>query len=446
MPSLDDFTTMSTQSLPGNDEQEKANIPTMPLPSEEQRKLASQHPDEKDEEQRRRAILADFPLPIAPIGSGQPAAGNVPMVQGTPQFNGVPTVQGTPSAPSGLPDASYLASSAPPAPSLIAPPPAPHLRSSATKAAHGSAAKVVIITVTTIVVLSAVGVGIAAYLLTRLQPVISVSSDYKVGSIPVGSIGTVLLVSGHTFSDTSVITFLLDGVPVGNKGVSSDAKGNIKAILTITNRWAVGRHTLTAEDASGYATKNGVTVMIVAQGQANTPGPNGAPPNKSSFKLNIKIQGQDVVTGQQFTDQETLVITGHPDPAGGTVCQPADDGKPHTFAGTYYTFNGVPYPAGIPYRETFTSKCSGTYKGGRLSYAQTVISDTVVWYYNGLAITCVANAPYVNQQLDGTFSSHNTMSGTFSSDSATYTCNRQGYRLSGGDHYDGDWTGQLVAA
>jgi len=157
------------------------------------------------------------------------------MVQGTPQFNGVPTVQGTPSAPSGLPDASYLASSAPPAPSLIAPPPTPHLRSSATKAAHGSAAKVVIITVTTIVVLGAVGVGIAAYLLTRPQPVISVSSDYKVGSIPVGSIGTVLRVSGHTFSDTSMITFLLDGLPIpGNKGVSSDAKGNIKAILTIT--------------------------------------------------------------------------------------------------------------------------------------------------------------------------------------------------------------------
>jgi len=293
--------------------------------------------------------------------------------------------------------------------------------------------KVLLIFLSVVLVLGVSGGGIVAYLLTRPQPVISVTSTYHVGSTPAGSTGTVLHVSARSFSGSSAITFLLDNAPVASgQNVSSDANGNIKADLRITTAWAVGNHTLNAKDASGYVTKVGMAVAIVPQGQAHTPGPNGAPPDDMSFTLNASMQAQDAGTGKQLgSTTETLIITGKPDPSGGSVCQSLDDGQPHSYSGNAGN--------GITYRETFIWSCSGTYKGGKLSYTETATTDKVD-FSNG--ISCVAHTHYVSEHLEGTFTSQNTISGTLSSDSITADCNRGiGTQLTNASK--GSWTAQL---
>ena len=293
--------------------------------------------------------------------------------------------------------------------------------------------KVLLIVLSIVLVLGAGGGGIAAYMLTRPQPVMSVTSTYQVGSTPAGSTSTVVHVSAHSFSGSSTITFLLDNLPVAStQHVSSDADGNVRADLTITSDWTVGKHTLTAKDASNYATKVGVPVVIVPQGQAHTPGPNGAPPDDMSFTLNANVHLQDAGTGKQLgSGTETLIVTGKPDPSGGTVCQSLDDGQPHIYIGNAGN--------GITYSETYVLLCSGTYKGGKLSYTETATSDKVD-YSDG--ISCVPHTPFVFEHLEGTFTSQNTISGTLSSDSVTIDCNR-----SIGTHQfnaqKGSWTAQL---
>jgi hypothetical protein len=293
--------------------------------------------------------------------------------------------------------------------------------------------KVLLIVLSIVLVLGAGGGGIAAYLLTRPQPVMTVTSIYRVGSTLAGSTGTVLHVSAHSFSGSSAITFLLDNLPVAStQHVSSDADGNVRADLTITTAWAVGNHILTAKDANGYTTKVGMPVVIVPQGQAHTPGPNGAPPDDMSFTLNASMQAHDAGTGKQLgSTTETLIITGKPDPSGGSVCQSLDDGQPHSYIGNAGN--------GITYRETFIWSCSGTYKGGKLSYTETATTDKVD-FSNG--ISCVAHTHYVYEHLEGTFTSQNTISGTLSSDSITADCNRGiGTQLTNASK--GSWTAQL---
>jgi len=309
----------------------------------------------------------------------------------------------------------------------------PSMQSPPMQSKSNNRLKVLLIVLSIVLVLGAGGGGIAAYMLTRPQPVMSVTSTYQVGSTPAGSTGTVVHVSARSFSGTSAITFLLDNLPVAStQHVSSDADGNVRADLTITSDWTVGKHTLTAKDASNYAPKAGVPVVIVPQGQAHTPGPNGAPPDDMSFTLNARVQAQDAGTGKQLgSDTETLIVTGKPDPSGGTVCQSADDGQPHTYIGNAEN--------GITYRETSVLTCSGTYRGGKLTYTETVTSDKVD-FSNG--ISCVAHTHYVSEHLEGTFTSQNTISGTLSSDSITADCNRGiGTQLTNASK--GSWTAQL---
>jgi hypothetical protein len=261
----------------------------------------------------------------------------------------------------------------------------------------------------------------------------SVTSAYNVASIPTGSTGTALHANAHSFSGSSAITFLLDNVPVASsQKVNSDGNGNVSADLTITNAWTIGKHTLTAKDASGYATKAGVTVSIVPQGQAHTPGPNGAPVDDLSFLLKANVQVQDAGTGQQLTSTtETLTVLGRPDPSGGTVCQSIDDGQPHIYNGT--TSNGTTY------RETFVLACTGTYKGGKLSYTETATTYKIDFSYG---VSCVAHMPYVLQHLEGSFTSPNTISGTLSGDSITMDCN-QGVGTQQANARKGSWTAQM---
>jgi len=311
----------------------------------------------------------------------------------------------------------------------------PSMQTSPVSSKSNTWLKVLLIGLSIVLVLGAAGGGITAYMLTRPQPVMTVNSTYQVGTTPAGSTNTSLHVSAHSFSGSSTITFLLGSLPVANnQHVSSDANGNVKADLIITSDWPMGTHTLTAKDASGYATKAGVTVAIVPQGQAHTPGPDGAPPDDMSFTLNAHVQYQDAGTGEQLgSDTETLTVTGKPDPSGGSVCKAADDGLSHTYIGSVGN--------GITYRMTLVSTCSGTYKGGKLTYTETATSQKEV-YSDGT--TCQEHTPYVLEHLEGTFTSQNTISGTLSSDSVTTDCNG-----SSGPHQfnynaeKGSWTAQL---
>ncbi len=299
----------------------------------------------------------------------------------------------------------------------------------------GAGLRVLIIAIVVIVILGGAG-GAIAYFLTRPQPVISVTSNYKVGAVPAGSTSTAFHVNGQKFSDNSAITFLLDGTPIpGNSSVQSDAKGNVKADLVVTNGWAVGNHTLTARDAGNYTTKDGVTVTIVPQGEAHTPGPNASPPDDMSFSLSVNIQAQDTVTGKQLTPfLETLMVKGQPDPAGGTVCrQSLNSGQPQTFDST---FNG----STINYHNTYIETCSGTYKSGKLSYVETVTSDQ---YTLSNGATCVAKTPYILQRVDGSFTNSNTISGTYSYDGIQAPCTGGGGGIVTFDPAKGTWTGTI---
>lgn len=286
-----------------------------------------------------------------------------------------------------------------------------------------------------VIALCVVGVGgFALFASSRNQPVpiITVTSAYRVGSTPAGSTGTAFHVEGQQFSPDTAISFLLDGQPVpGAPKVQSDGNGNInRANMIVTADWIQGNHLLTARDTEGNATKTGVPIVIVAQGEANTPGPNGAPPDDANFTLNIVIHRQDAVDGTQLMDhQNTLIIKGQADPAGGVVCAARDDGKPHILK---YTSNGVQVT------ETVIWRCSGTYKAGQFTYIETIIHDDYV-FSDG--VTCSANTPYVYENLQGNFSSPKAISGTYNADTVTLNCDAP-VGLRQFDAETGTWLGQ----
>ena len=307
-----------------------------------------------------------------------------------------------------------------------------------TKVAGGSSVKTIIIVVTTVVVVVAGGIAAAAHFLSGHQPFISITSNYRVGNTLAGAPGTILHISGQQFSSNSAITFLLDGhVAPGNAGTRSDANGNFSANVTITAAWSVGTHTLTARDASNDSTKNGVSVTIVQPGQANTPGPNGAPPDDSSFRLKVTIQAADPNVGEPFDSNPVLIITGHPDPEGGTVCSPDDSGQS-------FTQNGTGYNNGIPYTEVETATCSGTYKASQISYIETDTSASGSFQSNGITTNCVLNNPAVILRLTGAYAGNNTFSGTINYPYVLFTtCDQQGSSF-WQEALQGTWTGTIV--
>ncbi|HEX6777156.1 MAG TPA: hypothetical protein VF099_03090, partial [Ktedonobacterales bacterium] len=284
----------------------------------------------------------------------------------------------------------------------------------------GNGLKIAIIILIVLIVLGGGG-GAAAYFLTRPKPVISLTSQYPqncsspnpTGGTPTGATGTTFHITGQKFSGSSAITFLLDGQAApGAPTVQSDANGNVTANLTVTANWQTGNHTITAKDAGDYTTQAGQSITIVTQGEAGTPGPNGAPADCASFTLHVQVQRADAVNGDQLNSfNDDLQITGQPDPAGGKVCTQDDDGQPKTSTGSDSNGN--------KYTETYVLQCSGSYKNGKLSYKETVTSDRIV-FSDGFS--CTANTPYTLQQLDGTFSSSTAASGTYSEDSTTYNC------------------------
>ncbi|MDQ2714435.1 MAG: zinc ribbon domain-containing protein [Chloroflexota bacterium] len=348
-----------------------------------------------EQAQRPLLVLADAATPFMPAAWGPAATGMAPMAQGIPQLSGVAMAQGGPATFSSLPATTTVASK--PATTWIG----------------TTTGKIVTLLIVSVVVIGGGLAVYAAYILTRPQPAIGVTSAYKVGTLPAGASGTSFHISGHTFSDTSAVTLLLDGRPVpGQPRVQSDAQGNFRADLAVTTAWSPGRHTITARDASDYATKKGTAIIVVSQGQANTPGPHGAPADDANFRFNASLQGQ-YETGTALTAQRLLIVTGQPDPAGGTVCAQDADGTPHTITQTASD--------GSPFRITFALKCSGTYKGGKFSYDETITQGTIVFISSGTTVTCTLNGG--TRHFEGTFS-HGTGSGTFSYPHVTSLCNQ----------------------
>lgn len=272
--------------------------------------------------------------------------------------------------------------------------------------AGASGVKTIIIVVVTVVVVAAGGIGAAAYFFNRPQPLITITSNFKNGNSLVGANGTVLHITGQKFSGNSAITFLLDGnTAPGNPGARSDSNGNFSADVKITGAWSVGTHTLTARDASNYSTKNSVSVIIVQPGVAHTPGPNGAPPDDATFTISLSAKGNYSGSGNQpFTRDETLRITGRPDPAGGTVCQNGDDGQK-------FTASSVTLDTGLAFTQTYSFSCQGSYKGGKITYTEMLVTDVITYTNSGVSCTLVA--PRVNQQVTGSYTSSNTFTGTF---------------------------------
>ncbi|HLV97388.1 MAG TPA: zinc ribbon domain-containing protein [Ktedonobacterales bacterium] len=289
------------------------------------------------------------------------------------------------------------------------------------------------------------GGGVTAYLLlTQPKPTITVSSDYKVGTTLAGSAGTVFHISGQDFSSGATILFLLDGQPApGAQSAQTDGTGAISSTdVTVTTDWALGNHVLTARDSKGYKTQAGVPITIAPQGQAGTPGPSGAPTDSKSFSLSVQGQITNQETGASLGSlQETLIITGQPDPKGGAVCQARDEpnAPPQTIRGNLQTDHGV-----FAYLETIQYACSGSYQVGKLIYIEQAISDQ---YTFETGETCSANTPYTAQHLEGTFSDPTDITGgTYTADQINLQC--QGPTGQFALQFaakTGDWTGSLGA-
>jgi hypothetical protein len=348
-------------------------------------------------------------MPPRPSGQGAPSLPGYPAYgQPVPPYAAPvsapaqPYQQGPQSWGAGMPPAS--------------PPPAPVKK-------HGGA-KIAIIIVILLLVLGGGGGAFYAYYVAHLpRPVINMTGQYRVGTVLAGATDTKFLLTGHDFSASSTIIFLLDGAPApGSIPAQSASDGSVTATLTVTAGWSIGSHTVTAKDATGYVTKAGVPIAIVAQGQAGTPGPNGAPTDSASGTIHatIRVGGQSAALD--------LAVTGSPD--GGKVCGSKADGKSHTLSGTENTMS---------YTETRTLTCSGTYKGGKLSYTETATSD-ILAFNNG--VRCVAKTPYMFAHLEGTFSSATTVSGSFSQDAVSITCSLNGAsKTSNSPARTGTWTG-----
>lgn len=362
-----------------------------------------------EQEKDDRALLA--PLPYPPVPAGPPPA--APFIAGAPPAAGVPAVTGTPGT---------LTSAA----------------SMTAKVGMSAAAKWAIVAVVVVVIVAGTGIGLAAYHFATLpKPVISAASQYHAGGVLAGASDTTLRVDGQKFSANSPITFLLDGKPLALKQVvTSDASGTFQAKLTVMPSWPPGAHTLTARDGNNYTTQKGIQIEIVPQGAANTPGPLGAPPDDASFQIAIALQY--TTNGQSYTGQSTGIVTGHPDPAGGSVCEAYADGKPHVYIEK--TLN-----TGLGYRDTSTYSCNGTYKSGKIALTEMLLADKIEFAPYGSAGVCTLASPQVDEQLSGSYTGNNTFSGTLTYPGiprSLYSCTLNWYffRYSG----QGTWTGQIT--
>src|SRR5262249_21762907 len=131
---------------------------------------------------------------------------------------------------------------------------------------------------------------------------------------------------------------------------------------------------------------------------------------------------------------DSIVITGRPDPAGGITCGPLDDGQPH---------NNPPYSPG--YSETISSTCSGSYQAGKFTYIQMILA----YQQHGPDYTCTAD--FTNHwtfTFQGTFTSPTTIEGTVISarDAVPYNCTNVGATTYPAENNPGAWTGTVTTS
>ncbi|WP_052890735.1 hypothetical protein [Thermogemmatispora carboxidivorans] len=267
------------------------------------------------------------------------------------------------------------------------------------------------------------------------QPTISVESRYSVGNVPAAASGTQLYVSGQHFSPSAMVEFALDGQVMTGRSFQgqSSSQGELACYLNVNSLWPLGTHQLTAIDTSTSKKTAAVAIDIVQQGQAHTPGPHGAPPDDTSFQLNVLIRGKDS-DGQAISYAMQLAVTGQPDPAGGTVCTSDDDQLVHTYDGSVQ---------GVPYHQRWIARCSGTYRQGHIRYMRLMVEDSYVFTKGNTKITCTAPSSFEAMTLVGDFSSSQLASGNYSAPYTSLQCDH------GATDYlpsaRGTWTGVLAS-
>jgi hypothetical protein len=306
-----------------------------------------------------------------------------------------------------------------------------------TKTRKSVLSKWIIITIVAIVILGSGGAGIALalHLFDPPQPIMDLTSAYTLQGKPVGANGTIFHIRGQKFATNSAITFLLDNKPIKTQQqVQSDGNGEIATDLTVTSSWSIGRHMVKARDANNDVTNIGTVVNIVQPGQAHTPGPNRAPADDTSFTIQLNVQALQDADNTATNYTYTLIVTGHPDPQGGSVCSPGDNGQPSS--DTYTDNNDVTY------NRTFTYSCTGTYKGGVISYSETLKTEMVT---SSDGDSCQLNAPQPNLQITGSYTNQHTFSGKatlVTTPESAYTCTQAGgtYQESGNK---GTWAGTV---
>ena len=260
-------------------------------------------------------------------------------------------------------------------------------------------------------------------------PVVQVQSKYHDGTTPTGSISTSFTLAGKRFGPNTIVTFLLDGQSLpGMQPTPADSQGRVQATVFVTSAWSLGKHMLTAQDNQGHRTQASAPLEIVHQGEAQTPGPNGAPTDDATFTISVTVQATDVGTGKQTSFSLSLNVSG------GKVCNNGDDtGQPVTFSQTFSD--------GTSYQESAVYTCSGTYKAGHVTYTETDTQDTFNLSDGGY---CVAATPRVNELLDGTFSSASAISGSYKSDRYQITCPTvKTFSLVGANAETGTWSGNV---
>ena len=187
-----------------------------------------------------------------------------------------------------------------------------------------------------------------------------------------------------------------------------------------------------AHDANNDVTSSGTVVNIVQPGQAHTPGPNGSPADDTSFTIQLTVQAHQDADNIATNYTYTLVVTGHPDPQGGSVCSPGDNGQ---LSSDTYTDNN-----NVTYNRTFTYACTGTYKAGIISYSETLKTEMIT---SSDGDTCQLNTPQPNLQITGSYTNQHTFSGKatlVTTTQSAYTCSQAGgtYQESGNE---GTWAG-----